>query len=177
MGKFNHLLKGLTDLIIRSKFKRTDFRGGAMLSQYIAPQDEYSGPLGELDGLGLGQAAPGIDLEGVRAAIADLVTALGMDLSDPGLAETPRRVAQAFAEMFTARSASWTTFPNTEWFNPARSKRSSRPGASMNSASRSVLARRRTRMRIPASSQENPHLQRMHLHTCSAAGTCFSSAT
>jgi hypothetical protein len=150
-----------------------------MLSQYIAPQDEYSGPLGELDGLGLGQAAPaGIDLEGVRAAIADLLAALGRDLSDPGLAETPRRVAQAFAEMLTARSASWTTFPNTEGYNPACSKRSSRLGASMNSASRSALCSQEDPacVSLPAPRKIRT-FRECTFNTCSAAGTCFSSAT
>jgi GTP cyclohydrolase I len=88
-----------------------------MLSQYPARQDEYSAPIGELDRLGLEQAAPaGVDLEGARAAVAALLVALGRDLSDPDTAETPRRVAQAFSEMLTARPASWTTFPNTEGY-------------------------------------------------------------
>jgi GTP cyclohydrolase IA len=86
-----------------------------MLSQYTARQDEYAGPVSELDRLE--QVAPaGIDLEGARAAVADLLVALGRDLSDPDLAETPRRVAQAFDELLTARPASWTTFANTEGY-------------------------------------------------------------
>lgn len=88
-----------------------------MLNQYSARQDEYAGPVDELDRIGLEQDAPaGIDLEGARMAIADLLVALGRDPSDPDLAETPRRVARAFEEMLTARPASLTTFPNTEGY-------------------------------------------------------------
>jgi GTP cyclohydrolase I len=88
-----------------------------MLSQYSAPQDEYGGPVDELDRIGLAQdATAGIDLEGARVAIADLLVALGRDLSDPDLAETPQRVVRAFEEMLTARPASLTTFANTEGY-------------------------------------------------------------
>ncbi|WP_416416161.1 GTP cyclohydrolase I [Paenarthrobacter aromaticivorans] len=94
-------------------------------SQYSAPQDQYAEPVVELDRLGLEQDtaaigleqdAAAIDVEGARAAIADLLIALGRDPSDPHLAETPRRVARAFEEMLTARPAAWTTFPNTDGY-------------------------------------------------------------
>jgi len=38
--------------------------------------------------------------------------ALGSDLGDPGLRETPRRVAAAFAELLSPEPVSMTTFPN-----------------------------------------------------------------
>lgn len=58
----------------------------------------------------------GIDLPAAEAAIANFLSALGRDTSDAHLADTPRRVAAAFAEMLTPRPTSWTTFPNDEGY-------------------------------------------------------------
>ena len=49
-------------------------------------------------------------------AIADFLRALGRDLDNPHLADTPRRVVGAFREMLTPREASWTTFPNEDGY-------------------------------------------------------------
>lgn len=95
--------------------------------QYQDRQSQYADPIDELDRLGasqisglaldLGQESrPGIDVEGAQAAVAALLLALGRDISDPHLAETPRRVAKAFEEMLTARPAEWTTFPNEDGY-------------------------------------------------------------
>lgn len=62
--------------------------------------------------------SPGaIDLAAARSAVADLLRALGRDVNDPHLSDTPRRVAGAFEEMLTPRATSWTTFPNDEGYN------------------------------------------------------------
>lgn len=62
--------------------------------------------------------APGsIDLVAARLAVADLLRALGRDVNDPHLSDTPRRVAGAFEEMLTPRATSWTTFPNDEGYS------------------------------------------------------------
>ena len=58
-----------------------------------------------------------IDLPAARLAVADLLRALGRDVNDPHLSDTPRRVAGAFEEMLTPRTTSWTTFPNDEGYN------------------------------------------------------------
>jgi GTP cyclohydrolase I len=55
---------------------------------------------------------PPVDLAGAELAVRDLLLSLGRDLADPNLAETPRRVAAAFAEMLTHEPVSLTTFPN-----------------------------------------------------------------
>jgi GTP cyclohydrolase I len=55
-----------------------------------------------------------IDLVGAEAACAQVLTALGQDLSVPGMSETPRRMARAYAEMLTVGAFDFTTFPNTE---------------------------------------------------------------
>ncbi len=53
-----------------------------------------------------------IDHEGVRRAAADLLRALGADVGTEDLEETPRRVADAYAELLTPQPFRATTFPN-----------------------------------------------------------------
>ena len=57
-----------------------------------------------------------IDLPRAQAAIAEFLRALGRDVSDPHLLDTPRRVAGAYAQMLTPRETSWTTFPNDDGY-------------------------------------------------------------
>ncbi len=58
-----------------------------------------------------------VDLPRAEAAVADLLAALGADLGQEGLRETPRRVAAAYAELLTARPFNLTTFPNEEGYD------------------------------------------------------------
>ncbi|WP_116452405.1 GTP cyclohydrolase I FolE [Blastococcus litoris] len=53
-----------------------------------------------------------VDPATAERAVADLLRALGRDPDDPHLADTPRRVADAFAELLTPASFDLTTFPN-----------------------------------------------------------------
>jgi GTP cyclohydrolase IA len=53
-----------------------------------------------------------IDPIRARRAAADLLDALGVDLTDESLRETPRRIASLYAELLTPASFSPTTFPN-----------------------------------------------------------------
>jgi len=55
---------------------------------------------------------PAIDHDGAKLAIRNLLVALGRDVSDPELQETPRRVASAFAELLAREPVALTTFPN-----------------------------------------------------------------
>jgi len=55
-----------------------------------------------------------IDTQAAVRAAAALLTALGADLAEEGLRETPRRMASAYAELLTPRSFDLTTFPNDE---------------------------------------------------------------
>jgi GTP cyclohydrolase I len=57
-------------------------------------------------------ASPAIDLPAAERAVRDLLRALGRDVAEPGLRETPRRVAAAFSELLTHDTFSMTTFPN-----------------------------------------------------------------
>ena len=80
--------------------------------------DQYS--LGEpapRPDLQLVKGAPTIDLEAAQRAVADLLVALGQDVSDEHLADTPRRVAAAYAELLSPRAFSLTTFPNDEGYD------------------------------------------------------------
>ncbi|HSK24991.1 MAG TPA: GTP cyclohydrolase I FolE [Egicoccus sp.] len=53
-----------------------------------------------------------VDLGRATAAATDLLDALGVDRSQPGLAGTPARVAAMLAELLTPRPFEATTFPN-----------------------------------------------------------------
>jgi GTP cyclohydrolase IA len=57
------------------------------------------------------------DREAARRAVADLLVALDRDPTDGHLAETPGRVADAFAELLTPRPFDLTTFPNDEGYD------------------------------------------------------------
>jgi GTP cyclohydrolase I len=58
-----------------------------------------------------------IDLDAAEAAARDLLLALGTDLDDEGVADTPRRVAAAYAELLTPVQFTATTFPNDEGYD------------------------------------------------------------
>jgi GTP cyclohydrolase IA len=50
-------------------------------------------------------------------AAADFLTALGLDVTSAGLAETPARMARAYAELLTPRDFALTTFENDEGYD------------------------------------------------------------
>ncbi|HEY1540525.1 MAG TPA: GTP cyclohydrolase I FolE [Solirubrobacteraceae bacterium] len=74
-----------------------------------------------LAGLPGGLAGPGappeIDRDAAQRAVQDLLVALGRDVGEPGLIETPRRVAAAFAELLTPQPVTLTTFRNDERYD------------------------------------------------------------
>ena len=55
-----------------------------------------------------------VDLAAAQRAAEQLLLALGADIDSPGLRETPRRVAAAYAELLTPEPFALTTFPNEE---------------------------------------------------------------
>ena len=58
-------------------------------------------------------AAPAVvDLDIAEAAAARFLTALGVETTTQGMAETPRRMAAAYLEMITPHPFDLTTFPN-----------------------------------------------------------------
>jgi len=58
-----------------------------------------------------------VDLPAAEEAVTALLRALGKDPADEHLAGTPRRVADAYAEMLSPRQFDLTTFPNDEGYN------------------------------------------------------------
>jgi GTP cyclohydrolase IA len=56
--------------------------------------------------------AGGLDPVALERAARSLMDALGADLDDPGLQDTPRRIARAYAELLTPEPLDATTFPN-----------------------------------------------------------------
>jgi GTP cyclohydrolase I len=63
------------------------------------------------------RTGPEIDPAAAEGAAAGLLTALGLDLSDESLADTPRRMAQALIEMTSSPDFELTTFPNDEGYD------------------------------------------------------------
>jgi GTP cyclohydrolase IA len=60
---------------------------------------------------------PTIDREAAQRAVRDLLAALGQDIDDPELEETPRRVAAAYEELLTPAPFELTTFANDEGYD------------------------------------------------------------
>jgi GTP cyclohydrolase I len=60
---------------------------------------------------------PERDLAAAERAAADLLRALGVGLESESLRDTPRRMAQAYAELLTPRAFELTTFPNDEGYD------------------------------------------------------------
>src|SRR5690349_5628418 len=58
-----------------------------------------------------------IDLDAAQRAAQDLLCALGADLDADGLQETPRRMADAYAELLTPQPFNATTFPNEDGYD------------------------------------------------------------
>ncbi|HET7397865.1 MAG TPA: GTP cyclohydrolase I FolE [Intrasporangium sp.] len=58
-----------------------------------------------------------IDVAAAEDAAAAFLEALGMDLDTAGLADTPARMARAYAELLTPRPFELTTFPNDEGYD------------------------------------------------------------
>jgi GTP cyclohydrolase I len=60
---------------------------------------------------------PSRDLHAAELAAAAFMSALGIDVHAAGLAETPGRMARAYAEMLTPRDFALTTFDNDEGYD------------------------------------------------------------
>jgi GTP cyclohydrolase I len=60
---------------------------------------------------------PGVDVDAAGQAVTALLRALGHDPSSEHLRDTPRRVAEAYAELLTPQPFQLTTFPNDEGYD------------------------------------------------------------
>jgi GTP cyclohydrolase IA len=63
------------------------------------------------------ESGDAIDLGAAERAARDFLRALGVSLDTESLAGTPRRMARAYAELFTSRPFDLTTFPNDEGYD------------------------------------------------------------
>ncbi len=59
----------------------------------------------------------GVDLAAAERAAAQFLQALGIGLDSEGMRGTPGRMARAYAELFSPRAFSPTTFPNDEGYD------------------------------------------------------------
>src|SRR3954463_9715686 len=64
------------------------------------PRDDSGTERYPLDEPDTGSRAPGVDLDRIRAAIREILIAVGEDPDREGLLETPDRVARMYAEVF-----------------------------------------------------------------------------
>ena len=62
-------------------------------------------------------AAPNFDVVAAEQGAGIMLAALGMDLSDPNLADTPARMARAYVELLTPHEFTPTMFPNDEEYD------------------------------------------------------------
>jgi GTP cyclohydrolase I len=58
-----------------------------------------------------------IDLAEAARGAASMLTALGIDVTQDGLRDTPARMVRAYVELFTAEPFNLTTFPNEEGYD------------------------------------------------------------
>jgi GTP cyclohydrolase I len=83
----------------------------------FAPRPDTTGPAEVPRRLRVIHDRIGVDVEAAERAVADLLLALGRDPASEHLADTPRRVAHAYAELLTPREFNLTTFPNDEGYD------------------------------------------------------------
>jgi GTP cyclohydrolase IA len=57
------------------------------------------------------------DLEAAERAARDMLVALGVQVGDEGVRDTPRRVARTYAELLAPTPFEMTTFPNDEGYD------------------------------------------------------------
>ena len=75
------------------------------------------GPLDPAPHLRAVDGADPVDAPAAERAVRDLLLALGRDPRDEHLADTPRRVAEAYAELLSPRPFQLTTFSNDEGYD------------------------------------------------------------
>jgi GTP cyclohydrolase I len=84
----------------------------------VSPVAPVTAPIREpaLHAIELRSLDPEAQHRAAEAAVADLLVALGRDVTSEHLADTPRRVAASLLELLTPRDFAMTTFPNDEGY-------------------------------------------------------------
>ncbi|WP_308491501.1 GTP cyclohydrolase I [Microbacterium terrisoli] len=70
-----------------------------------------------LTAVGAASTPPAVDVVAAEAAVADLLRALGRDLDDANLDDTPRRVVASLQELTSSKPFAMTTFPNEDGYD------------------------------------------------------------
>jgi GTP cyclohydrolase I len=78
---------------------------------------DQADPASEPTRLRVVRSRAAVDLPAAEQAVAALLRALGKDPAEPHLIETPRRVADAYAELLAPAPFDLTTFANDEGYN------------------------------------------------------------
>lgn len=60
---------------------------------------------------------PPVDVAAAEKAATDLLVALGLPVDGDDMADTPRRMVQAYAELLTVEPFDFTTFPNSQQYD------------------------------------------------------------
>lgn len=79
--------------------------------------DPVSAPFAPATPLRVVPPSPGMDLTAAERAAAGFLAALGVATDAAAMADTPRRMAHAYAEMLTPRSFDLTTFANDDHYD------------------------------------------------------------
>ena len=82
-----------------------------------APAADDAGAHGAVRALRAVPARPVVDTDAAETAVHLLLRSFGREPAGSHLADTPRRVAHAFAELLTPRQFDLTTFPNDEGYD------------------------------------------------------------
>jgi len=81
------------------------------------PPEPGSQPDAAFDNAVLEWPGARVDMAAAQRAAADFLGALGIDLDEDGLRETPARMARAYAELFDPEPFQLTTFDNAEGYD------------------------------------------------------------
>jgi GTP cyclohydrolase I len=81
----------------------------------VVPDDLY--PAADVPALQVVRDARPPDVAAATRAARALLEALGLDTATEGMVDTPARMARAYAELFSTRPFSATTFPNDEGYD------------------------------------------------------------
>jgi GTP cyclohydrolase I len=88
----------------------------AQATNLEAARHDGRGPARTSPALRVVPDVPEPDMQAATRAAHGFLTALGLDLATDGMRDTAARMARAYAELFTARPFSATTFPNEEGY-------------------------------------------------------------
>lgn len=100
-----------------STMTESEYLSTDSMAEVLTEESEASEPAGPAGAVARSRRMPAIKREAAQDAVRDLLVALGQDVDDPELEQTPRRVADALTEMLSPPLFALTTFENTEKYD------------------------------------------------------------